>query len=147
MDLKLKAVTLTGLDTCHCALPGPWQASKHIVFGGIDRINADAHTHDADIHQLPREPIVDQHAIGAKHHHEPKAHSFAGDMENIGSRERLPAGHDYDRVAVDLSHLLEQRIDFQGGQFIGTTTGAGRGVEITVRAAQVAALRQVQAIR
>src|SRR5207302_4102414 len=47
-------------------------------------------------------------------------------------------------MAVDLSHLLEQRINFLGGQFIGTTPGTGRGVEITVRAAQIAALRQVQ---
>ena len=65
-----------------------------------------------------RHPVIDQHAVGAEHHHEAELHGVAGDVENIGPDERLAAGDDQQAAFVDLGDLIDQAEAFFGREFV-----------------------------
>src|SRR5215475_15271011 len=85
MHLELQAVSLGGFDAGHRGFPGAWYATELVVLFRIERIDADADSHDADLNQRFGHCIVDQHAVGTEDHHEAELHSMTSDLEDIGT--------------------------------------------------------------
>ena len=68
--LELEAISLTRFDARDGTFPCPGNATEGVVFLRVKGINANTHSHDADFNEFFGQTIIDQHAIGAKHHHE-----------------------------------------------------------------------------
>ena len=126
------------------ASQAPGTPRKGLCFCGIERIDADADAHDADLDQLFGHPVIDQHAVGAEDHHESELHGMARDVENVGTDERLPAGDDQQAALVDLGNLVDEAEALFGREFVVAAGGFGRRVEIAMVAFKIAALREVQ---
>src|ERR1043165_676904 len=76
VHLEWQAVSLAGFDASECGFPGTGDATEAIVFLGIKRIDTNPHPHPADFTQLLRQPVIDQHAVGSEHYHEPEFHGM-----------------------------------------------------------------------
>ena len=122
----------------------PGHAAEGIVLLGIERIDADADAHDADLDQLFGHPVIDQHAVGAEHHHESELHGMTRDVENVRADQRLPAGDDQQTALVDLGDLVDQAVALFGRELVVAACGFGRRVQIAMVALEIAALGEVQ---
>ena len=77
------------------------------MFVGIEGVDADADSHDADLHQGFRHAVIDQHTIGAEHDDKAESDGMAGNVQNVGSHERLPASNDQQAALVYFSDLVD----------------------------------------
>ena len=144
VHLEGQPVPLAGLDTGECGFPRTGYATEAIVFLRIERIDADAHTHHADLDQVFRHPVVDQHAVGAEHHHEAEFHGVARDVEDVGTDERFAARDHEEAALVDLGNLIDELIAFFCREFVVPAGGLRRRIEIAMVALEIAPLREVQ---
>ncbi len=114
------------------------------MFLRIERIDTDAHAHHADLDQVLRHPVVDQHAVGPEHHHEAELHGVTRDVEDVGADERFAARDHEETALVDLGNLIDEPVAFFGREFVVSAGGFRRRVEIAMVALEIAALREVQ---
>src|SRR4029077_12482467 len=56
--LEGQSVPLAGLNAGECSFPRTWHAAEVIVFLRIERIDADAHAHHADLDQVLRHLVI-----------------------------------------------------------------------------------------
>ena len=144
MDLELKAVPLAGFNPGHSGFPGSRNATERIVFGGIERIDADADAHDADLDEGFGHLVVDEHAVGPEDHHEAELHRMAGDVENVGTDQRLSACNDQQTALIHDSDLIDERIALFSGELVVAAGRFGGGIEVAVIALEIAALCQIE---
>ena len=144
MHLEGQPVPLASLDTGECGLPCAGHAAKTIMLLGIERIDADAHAHHADLDQLLRHPVIDQHAVGPEHHHETEFHGMARDIEDVRTDKRFTSRDHKETALIDLGNLIDELVALFGREFIIPAGGFRRRVEITMVAFKVAAFREVQ---
>src|SRR5262245_51514469 len=115
MHLELQAVSLGGFDAGHRGFPGAWYATELVVFPRIERIDADADSHDADLNQRLGCLVVNQHAVGTEDHHEAELHGMTRDVEDVGTNQRLST-RDHEQTAfVHFRNLINQTKTFFGG--------------------------------
>ena len=86
----------------------PGNPTKCVVLLRIQRIDADADAHDADLDQFLGHAVVDQHAVGAEHDHETELHGMTRDVENVGAHQRLATGDDQQAALVHLGDLIDE---------------------------------------
>jgi hypothetical protein len=65
--------------------------AKGIVGGGVGTIKADADPPNPGVFDLARHVGVDQRAIGGQGDDQPGVAGVAGDVEDVGAKERLTA--------------------------------------------------------
>ena len=118
MHLERQPVPLAGLDAGECGFPCAGHATEAIVFLGIERIDADTHAHHADLDQFLRHPVVDQHAVGPEHHHEPEFYGMARDVEDVRTDERFATCDHEEAAFVDLGNLIDEFVAFFGREFV-----------------------------
>ncbi len=118
VHLEGQSVPLASLNACECGFPCAGHATETIVFLGIERIDTDAHAHHADLDQVLRHPVVDQHAIGPEHHHETELHGVARDIEDVRTDERFAARDHEETTLVDHGNLIDELVALFGREFI-----------------------------
>ncbi len=144
VHLERQAVSLAGFDAGNGRFPGPGDPPEGVVLGGVQRIDADADAHHADLDQRFGHGVIDQHPVGAEHNHEAELHGMAGDVEDIGTHQRFSAGDDQQAALVDFGDLVDETKAFVGGELVVAPGRLGGGVEIAMVALEVAAFGQVE---
>ena len=144
VHLESQPVPLARLDACESGFPCARHATESIVFLGLERIDTDAHAHHADLDQLLCHPVIDQHAVGPKHHHEAELHGVARDVENVGTDEWFATRDHEEATLVDLGNLIDELVAFFGREFVIPAGRLCRRIEIAMVALEIAALREVE---
>ena len=88
--------------------------------------------------------VVDQHAVGAEDHHESELHRMPGDVENVGTDQRLAAGDDQQTALVHFGDLIDEAEALFRGELVDPAAGFGGGIEIAMVALEIAAFREIQ---
>jgi hypothetical protein len=88
--------------------------------------------------------VVQQGPVGADHDHEAVAGGVARQGENIRAQQRLAASQHHHGLVAEGGDLVDQRGDLFGVEFIRSAAAACAGVQIAVRALQVATARQIE---
>src|SRR6476659_4529186 len=108
MHLELQSIALARFDAGQGRFPRSRYAAEGIVLGWIERINADADTHEADINELLGHLVIDQHAVGAEDDHDTTCHGMAGNVEDVRSHQPFAAGNDEEASLVDFRDLIDE---------------------------------------
>ena len=135
----LEAARAADLERAHRSGKGAAAAAEAVVAFGVDGVEADGDATHAALDHLGGDGVGDQHAVGAHHHPQAGGGGGAGDLVDVAPQQRLAAGQDH-HLRAEGGQLAEHRQALLGRQLLRRRLAR---FHVAVRAAQIAALRQV----
>ena len=144
MNLEAQIVAATGVYRRLGPDPGTRQAAEIVMKRRIQGIEADAGALQPRFLQSHHPPIVKRQAVGPENGHQAETGRMGDQFREVGPQQRFAAGEDDHGLVTEPGDIVQQFLDFRRRQFVAVIALARPGIQIAVRAVQIATARQVE---